>query len=114
MESATNDEDVFLDENQRFHELLARGSGNPLFSYFLNSLHWITDGVVLGVKYPKRARAIVAKAHRAIYEAVQAGDTEAAAEAMRQHMADTLTYFDRRYRSVIDETLTWEMYGSGS
>lgn len=113
MESSPDDEKVFLRENQRFHELLANGSGNPLFSYFLNSLHWIIDGVALGVTYPKRARSAVIKAHKAICEAIQAGDAEAASEAMRLHMADTLVYFERKYHAVMDESLTWEMYGSG-
>jgi DNA-binding FadR family transcriptional regulator len=113
MEASPNDEQVFLAENQRFHELLAGGSGNPLFSYFLNSLHWITDGAALGVSYPKRARATVIQAHKHIAEAVRLGDTEAAGEAMRQHMADMFVYFERKFRRVMDETLTWEMYGSG-
>src|SRR5690606_22833567 len=48
MRSELNNEKVFLYENQRFHELVAWGSGNPLFSYLLNSLDWITDGTALG------------------------------------------------------------------
>ncbi|MFJ8816548.1 FadR/GntR family transcriptional regulator [Amycolatopsis thermoflava] len=113
MEDEPDDEQLFLDENQRFHELLAAASGNPLFGYFLNSLHWIIDGVALGVSYPKRARKIVIEAHRRICEAIARGDAEAAAEAMRQHMTDTFVYFERKYHAVLDEPLTWEMYGSG-
>ncbi|MFJ8812971.1 FadR/GntR family transcriptional regulator [Amycolatopsis thermoflava] len=113
MAAGSDDEETFLEENQRFHELLSTGADNPLFSYFLNSLHWIIDGVALGVRYPKRYRQAVIDAHDRICAAVTKGDGVAAAEAMRDHMTDTFRYFERKYHHVLDTTLTWEMYGSG-
>ncbi|HVW42094.1 MAG TPA: FadR/GntR family transcriptional regulator [Amycolatopsis sp.] len=113
MEAGVDDEEVFLEENQRFHELLAAGADNPLFSYFLNSLHWIIDGVALGVSYPKRYRRLVLDVHKRVCDAVVQGDAAAAADAMRDHMTDTYGYFRRKYHHVLDTTLTWEMYGSG-
>ncbi|MGI5242242.1 FadR/GntR family transcriptional regulator [Dactylosporangium sp. CA-139066] len=112
MRAGLADSDVFLDENHRFHELIAQGAANPVFSYFLNSLHWITDGTPLGVEYPPRSRKAVLAAHERVWKAVEAGDASAAHEAMREHMEETLTYFERKYGSVMDEVLTWEMYGT--
>lgn len=102
---------IFLDENRKFHDLVAWGSGNPLFGYFINSLHWITDGTVLGVDYPKKFREIVLDAHEAICKGIEAADPEAARAAMYDHMANTLTYFERLYRPQLDQPLSWELYG---
>jgi DNA-binding FadR family transcriptional regulator len=112
MADSLDQEDIFLYENQRFHELVARGSGNPLFSYLLNSLDWITDGSALGIEYPERYRRVVLEAHQHVCKAIEAQDSERALEAMRLHMVDTLVYFDRKYNPVMGKVLTWEMYGS--
>ncbi len=54
MEQHLEDEEMFLAENERFHELVAWASGNPMFALLISSLHWITDGAFLGVDYPER------------------------------------------------------------
>lgn len=107
-----SDWDAFLDENRRFHDLVAWGSGNPIFGYLINSLHWITDGTVLGIDYPARFRKAVLEAHRAIADAVAAADPDASEAAMRAHMDDTVAYFERRYGHVLGQKLTWEHFGS--
>ncbi|HVW41752.1 MAG TPA: FCD domain-containing protein [Amycolatopsis sp.] len=112
MAEKLDDAEVFLYENQRFHELVARGSGNPLFSYLLNSLDWITDGSALGIEYPERYRRAVLEAHQHVCKAIEAQDSDRALEAMRLHMVDTLKYFERKYNPVMTKVLTWEMYGS--
>lgn len=101
----------FLDENRRFHDLVAWGSGNPIFGYLINSLHWITDGTVLGIDYPVRFRKAVLEAHGRIADAVAAADPDASEAAMRTHMDDTLTYFEKRYSNVLGQKLTWEHFG---
>jgi GntR family transcriptional regulator, transcriptional repressor for pyruvate dehydrogenase complex len=112
MAGALEDRDAFLDENRVFHDLVAWGSENPLFGYCINSLHWITDGTVLGVDYPKRFRKIVLQAHEGVCTAIESGDGDAAEAAMRRHMDDTYTYFEKHYQRQMDETLSWEMYGT--
>jgi len=52
------------------------------------------------------------KAHEQVCAAIEAGDPRAAHDAMRRHMADTLVYFEHTYGSIMDEVLTWEMYGT--
>ncbi len=107
-----SDWDAFLDENRRFHDLVAWGSGNPIFGYLINSLHWITDGTVLGIDYPTRFRKAVLEAHRAIADAVADADADASEAAMRAHMDDTVAYFEKRYSNVLGQKLTWEHFGS--
>ena len=105
------DWEFFLDENRRFHDLVAWGSSNPIFGYLINSLHWITDGTVLGIDYPVRFRRSVLDAHRSIAEAVAAADPVGSQEAMRQHMDDTLVYFEKRFPSILDHDLRWDHFG---
>lgn len=111
MEEQVGDLEFFLDENRRFHDLIAWGSANPIFGYLINSLHWITDGSVLGIDYPLRFRTSVLEAHRAIAEAVAAADPDASHDAMRAHMDDTLSYFEKRFPQVLDKQLQWDHFG---
>jgi GntR family transcriptional regulator, transcriptional repressor for pyruvate dehydrogenase complex len=111
MEEHLADWDLFLDENRRFHDLVAWGSQNPIYGYLINSLHWITDGTVLGIDYPLRFRRAVLEAHRAIAEAVAAADPDASESAMEEHMAQTVTYFEKRYPQVLDQPLRWDHFG---
>jgi GntR family transcriptional regulator, transcriptional repressor for pyruvate dehydrogenase complex len=111
MAESVSDWDMFLDENRLFHDLVAWGSGNPIFGYLINSLHWITDGTVLGIDYPLRFRRAVVDAHRAIAEAVASADPGASRQAMQDHMDNTLLYFQKRYPQVLDQKLKWDHFG---
>lgn len=112
MRAGLADEDTFLAENQKFHELIAVGSENPLISYFVNSLDWIIDGVRLGVTYSRAARKAVVEIHDEICTAIEAGDARAAEEAMGRHLIETTAFLERKFPKVMERTLTWEMYGN--
>ncbi|WP_082976570.1 FadR/GntR family transcriptional regulator [Nocardia sp. 852002-20019_SCH5090214] len=112
MRAGLADEELFLYENHRFHELVAEGSGNPLLTYFLNSLDWIIDGARLGVVYSRTSRKHVAEIHEQICEAIEDCDSDRARDVMSQHMAETRAFFERKFPKVMDQALTWEMYGS--
>lgn len=112
MRANLNDEGVFLYENHRFHELIAEGARNPLLTYFLNSLDWIIDGVRLGVVYSRAARKHVAEIHEQICEAIEDGDADRARDTMARHMVETRDFFERKFPKVMDQVLTWEMYGT--
>jgi len=112
MHTDLSDEEKFLYENHRFHELIAEGSQNPLITYFLNSLDWIIDGARLGVIYNKTSRKHVAAIHDELCDAIEDGDDERAREVMSRHMRETREYLERKYPKVMDQVLTWEMFGS--
>jgi DNA-binding FadR family transcriptional regulator len=111
MRAAIADEPEFLAENLRFHELVAEGARNPLISYFINSLDWIIDGARLGVAYSRPARKHVADIHDEVCAAIEAGDPDAAGKAMSRHMVETREFFQRKFPKVMDQQLTWDMYG---
>jgi DNA-binding FadR family transcriptional regulator len=102
-----DDEEAFLIENERFHEAVAAASGNTLFSLLISSMHLITDGLQIGVTYPLNRRHAVLKAHESIYDAIAAGDANAAEESMRQHMAEFRRYVERNFAPVYEKRLRW-------
>lgn len=108
MRASLNNENRFLAENRRFHHLVAWASGNPLLAYLINSLHWITDGAVLGTTYPPEFRKIVLRAHERINDAIAVRDEAGAHEAMKSHMDNTVLYFEKEFPNLLDRKLTWE------
>lgn len=112
MRDNLDDNQVFLRENERFHDIIAWSSGNDLFGYLVTSLHWITDGTALGVEYPERRRRDVLKAHDTIYQAIAAGDPEAAATAMREHIGGFTRYMEAKYPELMDRPIPWEVVSS--
>jgi len=107
MKSNIDDEERFLEANEKFHESVAWASGNTVFALFLCSLHWITDGTQLGVDYPLSRRKAVLLAHQTIYKAISARDSALASKAMKQHVSEFRKYIEKNYSSVFDRPLRW-------
>ena len=87
-------DDAWLELDIRFHRAVARSAGNRVLILPLAALH--------GVVQPRLNEAITAllsrkrinAQHRAIYEAIEGGDTAAATAAVHRH----LDYLERLYR----------------
>lgn len=83
----------FHDADVRFHEALALASGNRVLSFLFEamsaplkaSFHMSRRGQELR----GQSRDNTIAAHQAVLDAVRAGDSRAAAEAMRAHLQDT-------------------------
>jgi DNA-binding FadR family transcriptional regulator len=108
MRVAVGDEDAFLAENDRFHALIAAVAGNELFEQLMASLSWIMDGTAVGVDYPRGPQENVVARHRAIADAIAAGDAARAEAEMRGHIDEYAQYLDRRYPEVLDQPLRWD------
>ena len=108
MRERIEDVDFFLNENERFHEIVAEGAGNQVFALVITSLNWICDGTPLGVEYPLASREAVCKEHARIYRAISRRDPDRAAAAMAVHIGDFATYLERRYPRVVDAPLRWD------
>jgi GntR family transcriptional regulator, transcriptional repressor for pyruvate dehydrogenase complex len=108
MEAHTGDDAYFLEENERFHELVAWSSGNSLFGLLITSLHWITDGTALGVDYPEPRQHAVIAAHRSIYEAIASREPDKARAAMERHISEFAKYIERSYPGVWESSLRWD------
>lgn len=110
MSGRVSDERGFLDENSRFHGLIAEASGNDLFGFLIASLGWITDGTALGVRYPGKQRRAVHRAHLDVYEAIVSRNADGAHAAMQRHLEEFATHLQRRYPHVLAQRLRWEHF----
>jgi DNA-binding FadR family transcriptional regulator len=102
-----DDEATFLEENKRFHDVVAHGSGNALFGYLVDALLGILDGSAIGIDYPEIRRVAVHHAHQRIYEAISSRDPEAAAAAMSAHIGEYLKYARKKFPDVLEARITW-------
>lgn len=107
MLAGINDEQVFAETNQEFHDLIAHASGNALFAHLIDALTGILDGTSIGIEYPERRRVAVHKAHTRIYEALVARDPVAAADSMREHIGEYTKYIESKYPEVIEAPISW-------
>jgi GntR family transcriptional regulator, transcriptional repressor for pyruvate dehydrogenase complex len=109
MEAGIDDIDGYLYSNRRFHEIIAWASGNSLFGFLVDVMVGAMDisGSAQGIEYPVRRRHAVLAVHRGIYEAIRDGKAEQAGEAMRQHIAEYLTYAERKFPTALDKPIKW-------
>ncbi|MEV4999704.1 FadR/GntR family transcriptional regulator [Nocardioides sp. LML1-1-1.1] len=111
MHDHLDDQTVFLEENKRFHDVIAHGSGNAMFGYLVDALLGILDGSAIGIDYPEVRRSAVHKAHLNIYEAIAQRDPAASAEAMQDHIQQYLKYAEKKFPDVLSAPIVW---GNGS
>lgn len=102
-----SDQDVFLDENARFHSLIAQASGSVVLRVFTDSLKSIADGAAVGVEYSPWRRRAIADAHARIVDALEAGEGDAAEAAMRQHLEEAQIYWERKYADLVSRPVRW-------
>ena len=107
MAADLDDLDLYLEENERFHALVAEAAGNPVFSMLIGSLNCITDGSRVGVGHPLERRRHVLNAHRRIYDALASRDPDGAQEAMLHHTHAFRRYTERHYPNAASQPLRW-------
>jgi GntR family transcriptional regulator, transcriptional repressor for pyruvate dehydrogenase complex len=108
MRENIGNQDLFLEANKRFHDVIAWSSGNPLFGYIVDSLLGILDGTVIGIDYPSPRRQAIIKAHDEILQALKGRDPEASEERMREHIDQYVTYAQRKFPEVLDQVVRWD------
>ncbi len=107
MQENLKNQSIFLEENKRFHDLIARGSGNAMFGYLVDALLGILDGSAIGIDYPEVRRTAVHKAHLQICEMIESRDPNAAAASMQDHIQEYLRYAEKKFPAVLDEPIVW-------
>lgn len=101
--------DEFTEGNRRFHGIIAEYCGNVLLRIFTESMLVIADNRSVGILYPKRQVEGIVAAHEKIVDALESGDSEAAADAMRAHLSDADNYWRRRHADRIDRPVEWRL-----
>lgn len=107
MQQNLNNQAVFLEENKRFHDVIAQGSGNAMFGYLVDALLGILDGSAIGIDYPEVRRSAVHQAHLRICEIIEGRDPAAASEAMHDHIVQYVRYAERKFPEVLDAPIVW-------
>ena len=107
MRDSSDDHEVFLAENARFHSIIAEATGSSVLWVFNETLNSIADGAVVGVEYTPRRRLAVAAAHEKIVQALRARDARAAEEAMRDHVGEAGAYWKRKYPELTSRDMRW-------
>jgi GntR family transcriptional repressor for pyruvate dehydrogenase complex len=97
----------FLEFNEEFHRLVAEAADNPVFALLIGSLERITDGTRIGLDYPLPRRKAVLAAHRVIYKAIAAGDSERASAEMASHLQAFRRYTETHYPNAMNSRLRW-------
>ncbi|HMN81864.1 MAG TPA: transcriptional regulator NanR [Burkholderiaceae bacterium] len=78
--------DEFLDRDMAFHREIARINGNPIFSAIVEAVfRWGGDYYQPLVRAPGAEQLTISE-HRAIVDAIEAGDAAGAERAMRAHL----------------------------
>ncbi len=108
MRADINDQNVFLEQNKRFHDLIAQGSGNAMFGCLVDALLGILDGSAIGIDYPINRRLAVVEAHQAIHDAIITSDAHEAAQTMSRHIDEYLEYAERKFPEVLEAPIVWE------
>lgn len=98
---------VFLEENKRFHDLIAHGSGNAMFGHLIEALLGILDGSAIGIDYPENRRTAVHKAHLRIYEAMESRNPADSATAMAEHIDEYVRYAEKKFPDVLRAPIVW-------
>lgn len=108
MRGERDDQDSFLDANERFHDIVAWGSGNTLFGYIIESLLGIMDGTRTGIDHPGYRRQAIHKAHEEILVALESRDPEASEARMRENIDAYERYAERKFPQFMADTLPWD------
>jgi GntR family transcriptional regulator, transcriptional repressor for pyruvate dehydrogenase complex len=108
MEENLDDQEIFFDTNRRFHDIIAWSTGNTLFGYIVEALLGIVNGTAVGIENPSSSRKATLKAHKDIYEAIEARDPQRAEICMREHLEAYIDYAEKKYPDVLDRVIPWD------
>lgn len=107
MSRSLDDLNVFLKMNQRFHSLIAHGSGNALYGHIIDMLLRILDGSAIGVDFPVPWRETVLGAHESILDAITREDPEAASISMKEHIHGYINYAEQKFPELLEQPIVW-------
>jgi len=100
------DEMTMMAHDRRFHEIINEASGNSRLAAYVDSLRDLI--LTRGVSTVGRSRDLpeIVREHEAIIAAIEAGDPEAAAAAMKRHLVNTASLLLRQEAGT-EPSLRW-------
>jgi GntR family transcriptional repressor for pyruvate dehydrogenase complex len=101
----TSGDDEYVAATSQFHTAMSGMSGNRVLDLYAISLSEIWNAHVKGRLFPESERGRVYDDHRAIADAVIAGNGDLAERLMREHMAQMMRYVGERHPGILDEVI---------
>lgn len=101
MRNSDASHESFVTENQQFHALTAKASGNEVLQMFWAAIALMASGEQHGVRYSPGNLMHVVKAHEAILKACRARNADAAAKATVRHIQDLEELLERRHKGLL-------------
>jgi DNA-binding GntR family transcriptional regulator len=105
--AAADDEVTMMRHDRRFHELINEASGNNRLATYVDSLRDLV--LTRGVSTVGRSRDLpeIVAEHTAVVEAIEAGDPDAAAAAMKEHLVNTGRLLLAQESGGLETGLAW-------
>ncbi|CAB4940903.1 unannotated protein [freshwater metagenome] len=100
-------EDVLIDANTRFHQVIAGATGNVVMQVFTETLLTVADTGVQDLKLNREFRRTSIRGHAEIIEALEAADPDRAEDAMRRHVEEGKRRRTRANKELMARALRW-------
>lgn len=97
------DQSLFIEENRRFHSLIAQASRNQVMEIFWATISILASGGHHGVSFTPSNQQHVIDAHQAIVDALRARDGQAAGALMDQHVRELEMLVRKRYQHLLTQ-----------
>ena len=97
----------YVEENRKFHDLLALAGQNPLMIFLVVGLHQITNSSSLGVFYTDSERSYQINAYERILSAIAKRDPELASSEMERFILRSDRYLEQRYPDLMSKRIRW-------
>jgi GntR family transcriptional repressor for pyruvate dehydrogenase complex len=105
------DDDTYWAASMPFHRTVAAMSGNPVLNMISVSLEEIFLQQATGALSPTGKRKHVLEVHRAIADAIAAGDAATAERSMREHMQEYADWVRDRHPELMRRVIDWWQLG---
>jgi GntR family transcriptional repressor for pyruvate dehydrogenase complex len=99
----TDDQTAFVEENRRFHSIIAEASRNRVMEIFWSTISILATGEHHGISYTAANQQHVIEAHQAIVDAMRRRDGKAARTLMDQHVRELETLVRKRYQHLLTQ-----------
>jgi DNA-binding FadR family transcriptional regulator len=103
----SEDPRTFVQENRRFHGVLAAATGSVVLWIFHEALQCVAQGASVGSEFTAARRRAVALEHQQIADAIVDHDGQAAEAAMRAHLTQSGTFWKGEYPQLWTKRLEW-------
>lgn len=101
----------YVDENRKFHDIIAWASGNPAIGLLVTSVHMITNSSGIALNYSEREQRYQIETYESLYQAIVSRDDMRAHKEMEAFIGRSDAYLEKRYPELMRKRIVWEDIG---